>query len=182
MQKVSDRALSQATKWLPSHHSHASGHISVWELIFIGVGGIIGAGFFLGSGQPIRAAGPSVLLAFLLGALVTTQTIGAVTSIFTFMTWFVILWTFLVWRKKTTGDDQFVSTLAFGQPWMTIVTMVFIVILAGYALTDKDQRLGFYTCLAVWALLCAVYALFLRGKATHVEFNSEGQSPDRTNR
>ncbi|MCL6631247.1 MAG: amino acid permease [Alicyclobacillus herbarius] len=480
MQKVSDRALSQATEWLPSHHSHASGHISVWELIFIGVGGIIGAGFFLGSGQPIRAAGPSVLLAFLLGALVTTQTLGAVTSItanhpvqgsftafadmylgrftgflqgwtyyvtsvltiaseavamsvfaklwiphipgwiltsvfilvvlvinafgvknfgrvesfmsavkmaalvgfivyaalflfgvtgrgaeplagftglrvgffphgvtgfaqsmlivifayagigvfatavtkvknpqsmdrgawwtiilltamyvisvglllciepwqrmstktspfvvgfghmglpvfgqifnavilvasfsvmagaifsanqilislaharvaprfatrrkgnrqygalvittvclaavvnlsyilpsnvysflisassfFTFMTWFVILWTFLVWRKKTTGDDQFVSTLAFGQPWMTIVTMVFIVILAGYALTDKDQRLGFYTCLAVWALLCAVYALFLRGKATHVEFNSEGQSPDRTNR
>ncbi len=54
--------------------------MTVVQLAFIGVGGIVGAGFFLGSGVPIEAAGPSVLIAFLLGGLATAQVVGALTT------------------------------------------------------------------------------------------------------
>ena len=58
--------------------------MSIWELILVGVGGIIGAGYFLGSGSPIRTAGPSVLLAFLVGGFITTQTVGALNTLATY--------------------------------------------------------------------------------------------------
>ncbi|GMA58249.1 hypothetical protein GCM10025858_27520 [Alicyclobacillus sacchari] len=55
--------------------------MSLFELILVGVGGIIGAGYFLGSGQPIRMAGPAVLLAFAIGGAITAQTIGALNTL-----------------------------------------------------------------------------------------------------
>ncbi|MCF8563453.1 amino acid permease [Alicyclobacillus tolerans] len=58
--------------------------MSIWELILVGVGGIIGAGYFLGSGSPIRTAGPSVLIAFLVGGFITTQTVGALNTLATY--------------------------------------------------------------------------------------------------
>lgn len=68
-----------------SYPSKKKGHgsLGLGELIFIGVGGIIGAGFFLGSGLPIRTAGPSVLISFVIGAFLTAQVTGALTSIAT---------------------------------------------------------------------------------------------------
>ncbi|MFB5191187.1 amino acid permease [Alicyclobacillus fastidiosus] len=59
----------------------AKGTMSLSELILVGVGGIIGAGFFLGCGLPIAAAGPSVLISFVLGGLITAQVIGALSSV-----------------------------------------------------------------------------------------------------
>ncbi|MCL6637456.1 MAG: amino acid permease [Alicyclobacillus sp.] len=57
-----------------------AGELSTASLTLMGVGGIIGAGFFLGSGQPIHLAGPGVLLAFFAGALLTAQVVGALAT------------------------------------------------------------------------------------------------------
>jgi L-asparagine transporter-like permease len=59
----------------------SGGELSANQLVFVGVGGIIGAGFFLGAGMPIHLAGPSVLFAFIIGAVITGQVVGAISSV-----------------------------------------------------------------------------------------------------
>ncbi|MBM7571174.1 amino acid permease [Aquibacillus albus] len=46
-------------------------HLSWWQLSLVGIGSIIGTGFFLGSSIAFKQAGPSAIFAFLLAALST---------------------------------------------------------------------------------------------------------------
>jgi len=62
--------------------SSSSGRrLGALELTGLGVGSIIGAGFFLGSGIVIHQVGPAILLTYLLGGLAMAQVMGAITSL-----------------------------------------------------------------------------------------------------
>lgn len=56
-------------------------YLSMYNIIGVGIGGIIGGGYFLGSGLSIHETGPSVILSFLTGGIIMMQVLGAVTSI-----------------------------------------------------------------------------------------------------
>lgn len=51
--------------------NNSEGHLAWWQLSLIGVGCIIGTGFFLASSIAIKMTGPSVILAFIIAASAT---------------------------------------------------------------------------------------------------------------
>ncbi|KPL59554.1 amino acid permease [Rossellomorea vietnamensis] len=56
-------------------------NLSWWQLSFIGVGCIIGTGYFLGSAIPIQRAGSSVLIAYLLAGIGTWMVFQALAKL-----------------------------------------------------------------------------------------------------
>ncbi|UOF89904.1 amino acid permease [Fodinisporobacter ferrooxydans] len=87
MQKSKSRLLSFPNRMKGEQGEtlkHVTGKkdsFNAFSLAFIGIGGIIGAGFFLASGMPIQQAGPGVLISYLFGALIMSQVLGSITSI-----------------------------------------------------------------------------------------------------
>lgn len=56
-------------------------HLTWWQLSFIGVGCIIGTGYFLGSAIPIQMAGSSVLIAYLVAGIGTWMVFQALAKL-----------------------------------------------------------------------------------------------------
>lgn len=105
--------------------------------------------------------GVTILISFLLPANVYNFLISA-SSFLTFLNWFLILWAFLGWRRQSQSGTRRISSLSFGQPVATILTMMFIVFLTVYALMQPDQRLGFYAFCGIALLLSMCYVLVPR--------------------
>ena len=98
----------------------------------------------------------SIGAAYLLPSNIYNFLISA-SSFMTFFYWFLMLWTFLSWRRTPEGRQSRKSILAFGQPYSTALSMLLIVILTGYALLQRDQRLAFYAFLVLSALVAVSY-------------------------
>lgn len=78
-------------------------------------------------------------------------------SFFTFFTWFVMLVTFVSWRRHKPGN--YVSKLAFGKSAGSYITMAVFVLLTVYSLLSAQERLAFYACLAIFAVVTLGYVI-----------------------
>jgi L-asparagine transporter-like permease len=65
----------------PSKKDSENKGLSAFHLAGLGIGGILGAGYFLGCGLAVHEAGPSVSLAYLLGGVIMIQVLGSMVSI-----------------------------------------------------------------------------------------------------
>jgi L-asparagine transporter-like permease len=98
----------------------------------------------------------SVIVAYLLPANVYDFLISAA-SFLTFLSWFLILWAFLIWRGKKRDHGVHISSLAFGHPLSTFTVMAAILLMTGYALLQPEQRLGFYAFMALSVVVSIIY-------------------------
>lgn len=55
--------------------------LNAFSFAGLGIGGIVGSGFFLGGAISIHRAGPSIILAYLLCGFLFSQVLGAITSV-----------------------------------------------------------------------------------------------------
>lgn len=108
----------------------------------------------------------TILISYSLPANVYNFLISA-SSFITFLNWFLILWAFLAWRHHSHDVQTKFSSLAFGQPASSVITMFFILLMTGYALLQRDQRIGFYAFAALCCFISLIY-LSIRTFKKHV--------------
>lgn len=77
------------------------------HLTMISVGGVIGAGFFLGAGAAIARSGPSVILAYLIGGVITL--------------FIMLLLAEMAVARPVSGSFETYAHTAFG-PWCGFIT------------------------------------------------------------
>lgn len=63
-----------------THNNEHKNGLSVWHLTMLALGTVVGGSFFLGSSVAIRAAGPSVLLAYILGGILVYFILSALSE------------------------------------------------------------------------------------------------------
>ncbi|WP_151734601.1 amino acid permease ['Paenibacillus yunnanensis' Narsing Rao et al. 2020] len=62
------------------HQNKGKQGLSVWQLTMLALGTVVGGSFFLGSAVAIRAAGPSVLLAYIIGGILVYFILSALSE------------------------------------------------------------------------------------------------------
>jgi len=82
----------------------------------------------------------------------------------TFLNWSLIIAAFLAWRRRRPERRRSISSLAFGQPVSSFLTLAAIVVLAGFALRQPDQRMGFYAFALLAVGVSAAYAVLPGGR------------------
>lgn len=111
---------------------------------------------------PLAVTSAGVALAVLVAYLLPADVYGFLISASGFLSllnWFLILWAFLGWRGQRSRQGRHVSSLAFGQPASTPLTMLVLVVLAAFATTQPEQRLGFYAFAILTAAVGACYGV-----------------------
>src|SRR5262249_8349106 len=76
-EQVEKEQVEKAQPDLIEKESGLARQLSQRQLAMLATGGAIGTGLFLGSSFAVRAAGPSVIITYLLGALVALLLMGA---------------------------------------------------------------------------------------------------------
>ncbi|WHY78361.1 amino acid permease [Neobacillus sp. WH10] len=151
--------------------------LSAMNLLWIGLGGIIGGGFFLASGLPISYAGPGVIFAYLLGGLITTQIAGALTSLTvnhpvsgSFKVYaeeilgpfigFYVGWTFWIAAVLSIGSETIAMSI-FSKLWfpntpvwlLTIIYSAIVIALNAFGLKNFGKIETFMSFIKVSALV-----------------------------
>ncbi|KJS82665.1 MAG: amino acid permease [Peptococcaceae bacterium BICA1-8] len=80
--------------------------LSVWQLTMLALGTVVGGSFFLGSATAIRAAGPAILLAYIVGGVLVYIILSALSE--------------MTVAKPVAGSFRVYSEEAFG-PWVGFV-------------------------------------------------------------
>lgn len=78
-----DNTLSMEEKVTSSRHGGLSKGLSSKQITMISIGGVIGAGFFVGSASAISAAGPAVLISFGIAAVLVILVMGMLAELAT---------------------------------------------------------------------------------------------------
>ncbi|HGA7338530.1 TPA: amino acid permease [Salmonella enterica subsp. enterica serovar Saintpaul] len=117
------------------------------HLTMISVGGVIGAGFFLGAGAAIARTGPSVVLAYLAGGIVTL--------------FIMVLLAEMSVAKPVSGSFEHYARIAFG-PWCGFITgwtywLAFLIGPASEAIAAGTFLNMWFPGVPVW-LFCLVIA------------------------
>jgi L-asparagine transporter-like permease len=78
--KAETRSLAEISSAVVDKEAGLHRQLSSRQLAMIAIGGAIGTGLFLGSSLAVRAAGPAVILTFVLGAAITLLLMGALSE------------------------------------------------------------------------------------------------------
>lgn len=97
-----------------------------------------------------------IITSYILPGKIYNYLISA-SAYFSFISLFIILICFLLWRKTVSDREIYKSPLAFGAPWSTVITLVIIFVLFIFSLSVTDQRMGFYFAMFISCAISIAY-------------------------
>lgn len=140
--------------------------MGVWQLLLLALGSVIGGDFFLSTATPLKAAGPAILLAFVVGGFVVYIVLMALAE--------------LTIIRPTTGSFRAYAEMAFGPRVGFVVGWVYW---AGLALSLSSEATAvalltrlWLPGLPIWLLSLAVILLATLMNLLDVELFSKLES------
>ncbi len=125
-------------------------HLFWWQLLFIGIGSIVGAGFFLGTGLSIKTAGPSILVGYLIAGITAYFVFSALAEMSVYDPQ---EGSFRAYAKKAFGHS-----LGFASGWMYWISGILIMSSEIVALSTFTRFWPLFSNVPLW-VLSLIYAL-----------------------